>query len=167
MNTIHCLRSQLPTRPRVAPLLVMGHREAVSATGSLASIAVGWALRVGMGRPIKRAIRLGLAVALGAAVIVFAGAPALAQPASASAAQTSSHALDDRFDDAMQAYERNHWPQAFEAFRQVAEQGHVDASRLVMQMYWQGTHLYRQQFSLTPSQIQRLCQQSRLPNCPA
>lgn len=167
MNTIHSLRSQLPTRLGAAPLLVMSHREANSATGSPALIAVAWTLRVGMGRPIKRYMRRGLAVVLGAAVIVFAGAPALAQPASASAAQASSHALDDRFDDAMQAYERNHWPQAFEAFRQLAEQGHVDAARLVLQMHWQGTHLYRQQFSLTPSQIQRFCQQSLLPNCPA
>jgi len=167
MNTIHSLRSQLPTRLRAAPLLMMGHREAVSATGSLALVAGAWAVRVVMDRPIRRAIRRRLAIVLGAAVIVGAGAPVLAQPASASAAQASSQALDDPFDDAMQAYERNHWPQAFEAFRQLAEQGHVDAARLVTQMHWQGTRLYRQQFSLTPSQIQRFCQQSRLPNCPA
>lgn len=67
----------------------------------------------------------------------------------------------------MQAYERNHWPQAFEAFRQLAEQGHVDAARLVMQMHWHGARLYGQRFALSPLQVQRFCQQSRLPNFPA
>lgn len=107
------------------------------------------------------------ALSLVTAALIGTGTPALAQPAPASAAQASSQALDDRFDDAMQAYERNHWPQAFEAFLQLAEQGHVDAARLVVQMHWQGTSLYGQEFSLTPLQMQRFCQQGRLPNCPA
>ncbi len=106
-------------------------------------------------------------LALITAAVIAAGTPALAQPAPGSAAQASAQALDERFDDAMQTYERNHWSQAFEAFRQLAEQGHADAARLVVQMHWQGARLYGQRFALSPLQVQRFCQQSRLPNCPA
>ena len=105
------------------------------------------------------------AAALVSAGLIGAGTPVVAQPAPASAAR--AQALDERFDDAMQAYERNHWPQAFQAFQQLAEQGHVDAARLVMQMHRHGNRLYGQGFALGPLQVQRICQQSRLPNCPA
>jgi len=101
------------------------------------------------------------------AALIGAGSPALAQPAPAAAAQASPQALNYRFDEAMQEYERNHWPQAFEAFRQLAEQGHVDAARLVLQMHWQGARLYGQRFALNRLQMQRLCQQSLLSKCPA
>jgi len=50
MNTIRSLRSQMPTQLRAAPLLMMGHREAVSATGRLALVAGPWAERVVMDR---------------------------------------------------------------------------------------------------------------------
>lgn len=59
----------------------------------------------------------------------------------------------------MQAYECNHWPQAFEALRQLAEAGHTDASRIVMQMHHHGQRLYGQPFVLTPQQRERFSQQ--------
>ena len=95
-----------------------------------------------------------------AAAFIGMGTPVLAQPTSASTSQASSRALVDRFDDAMQAYERNHWPQAFEAFLALAEQGHVDATRLVMQMHWHGARLYGQRFALTALQMERFSQPS-------
>lgn len=162
MNMIRSFRVNSPT-----PLRVMGHRQATAEAGNLPSTAVACAARLASARPSKSALRRGLAVALGLVVVFGAGAPALAQSASASAAQASSQTLDPRFDDAMQDYERNHWPQAFDALVQLAEQGHVEAARLVVQMHWQGLRLYGQRFSLTPLQLQRVCQQNRLPNCPA
>ncbi len=108
-------------------------------------------------------------LALITTALVAASAPALAQPspasaqpaASVAASPLSSQVLDERFDDALQAYERNHWAQAFDAFRQLAELGHADAARLVMQMHCHGPQLYGQPFALTTVQRARLSRQAR------
>ena len=89
------------------------------------------------------------------AALIGVGTSAFAQPRPAAALQAEAQSLVARFDDAMQAYERNHWSLAFEAFLALAEQGHVDAARLMMQMHWHGTRLYGQSFALTPLQLER------------
>ena len=118
-----------------------------------------------IGRMFLPALRL--AGSLGAVVLCVAGSPALAQPTPApttqAANQTANQTLADRFDDAMQAYERNQWPQAFDALRQLAELGHSDATRLVLQMHRHGMRLYGQALALTPQQIERFSQQRQLP----
>lgn len=161
MNTTRSLRVYLPTPFRDVPALMMGHRVAVSGAQRLACMTIAWAARWTTGRPIKPAMRRGLAVALGAAVVFGAVASALAQPAPTPTAEAAAQTLADRYDEAMQDYERNHWPQAFEAFRQLAEQGHGDAARLTMQMHCHGKQLYGQQFALTAVQMARFGWQGR------
>ncbi len=102
-----------------------------------------------------------LAASLGTTVLCVTGASTLGQPAAASPTQAAIQTLADRFDAAMQAYERNQWPQAFDALRQLAELGHADASRVVMQMHQHGLQLYGQQFALTAGQLARFSQQRR------
>jgi hypothetical protein len=71
---------------------------------------------------------------------------------------TSSQTLDEQFELALLAYERNHWPQAFDAFTVLANQGHANATRMVIQMHRHGPRLYGQQFPLTSLQLQRFAQ---------
>ena len=110
-----------------------------------------------MGQMIRPARRL--ALALGTVALCLAAASSLAQPTDPAPVQPAKQALAHRFDAAMQAYECNHWPQAFEALRQLAEAGHTDASRIVMQMHHHGQRLYGQPFVLTPQQRERFSQQ--------
>ena len=96
--------------------------------------------------------RLGLLQAL----LLAASGPA--QAGSASPCLVEAPSAVERFDEAMQAYERNHWPQAFDAFALLSEAGHANAARMVMQMHRHGPRLYGQQFPLTTLQLQRLAQ---------
>lgn len=128
-----------------------------------------------VGRLVLPARRL--AVSLGTVVLGVAGAPALAQPVPATttpaalhagmqaAADTATQTLADQFDNAMQACEANHWPQAFAAWCQLAELGHRDATRLMLQMHHHGMRLYGQALALTPLQMERFSQQRHLPQC--
>ena len=60
--------------------------------------------------------------------------------------------MNKRYGDAQQAYEDNHWPQAFATFLVLATEGHADAARVVMLMHRHGPRLYGQQFAMTASQ---------------
>ena len=89
------------------------------------------------------------ALCLGTGWPVWAQTPTSAPPAADVAAHES---MPDRFAEAMLAYERNHWPQAFAALVALATEGHADAARVAMLMHRHGPRLYGQHFVLTASQ---------------
>lgn len=60
------------------------------------------------------------------------------------------------FDTALQAYERCHWAVAFEQLLGLAEDDHVQAARMALQMHRYGPALYGQAFGLSPLQHARL-----------
>ena len=57
------------------------------------------------------------------------------------------------FAAAMQAYERNHWQQAFDALADLADGGHVEAARIAGQMQRFGLPLYGMHFPVRPTQF--------------
>ena len=72
--------------------------------------------------------------------------------------------VDDKFDEAMLAYEHNHWPEAYAGFAVLADQGHTEASRIALQMWRYGPSLYGLPFAASDGQVKRW---SRLCACPA
>ncbi len=91
--------------------------------------------------PIVLAVTAALAVGLG-----LASAPAQAEQAS----------LDDSaFAEALDAYERNHWPRAFQALAELADGGHAEAARWAWLMVRHGPALYHQHFDPDPQRRQR------------
>lgn len=107
-----------------------------------------------------------LAIALCLATL-FGGTSAVAQarPAGVVAAQNTSNAgLRERFDDAMSAYERNHWLQAYESFVELAQLGHTEAARISLQMWRYGPALYGTRFVASPHQVE---QWARISGCAA
>ena len=71
-------------------------------------------------------------------------------------AGTGPGASPEAFDEALQIYERNHWLQAFDAFRRLAGQGHAGAARMVVQMHRLGPGLYGQHFALPLDELDAL-----------
>jgi hypothetical protein len=61
----------------------------------------------------------------------------------------------ERFQEAMQAYERNHWSLAFLLLSALADTGHADSARVALQMWHHGPALYRGEFHASARQIQR------------
>ena len=66
-----------------------------------------------------------------------------------------SAALDSRFAQAMDAYERNHWQQAYEQFAQLGMAGHEQAARIALQMSRYGLQLYGVRFTASPKERAR------------
>lgn len=87
-----------------------------------------------------------------------------AAPSAVSALDTSKPGLRERFDDAMSAYERNHWERAYGSFVELADLGHAEAARLSLQMWRYGPALYGTRFVATPHQVE---QWARLSGCAA
>lgn len=107
-----------------------------------------------------------LAIALCLATL-FGGASAVAQagPAGVEAAQNTSNAgLRERFDDAMSAYERNHWLQAYGSFVELAHLAHAEAARVSLQMWRYGQALYGTPFVASLHQLE---QWARMSGCAA
>ena len=73
----------------------------------------------------------------------------------ASAQPAGTPAADTAFDDAMVAYERNHWDEAYAALARLADHGHPQAARMALQMWRFGQQLYQRDFSASPSQRAR------------
>lgn len=71
-------------------------------------------------------------------------------------------APEEAFDEALQFYERNHWLQAFDAFRRLAGQGHAGAARMVVQMHRLGPRLYGQHFALSVDELHTFARHHRL-----
>ena len=72
--------------------------------------------------------------------------------ARASAVETGTAQV---FETALQVYERCHWLPAFEQLVRLADRGHAQSARLVMQMHQYGPALYGQAFALSPGQMDR------------
>ncbi len=85
--------------------------------------------------------------ALAALALLCALLPAHAQQAPDAAEDSAA------FDAAMQAYERNHWPQAWAALARLADRGHPEAARIALQMWTHGPRLYGTEFAATSRQI--------------
>lgn len=58
-----------------------------------------------------------------------------------------------RFDAALVAYERNHWPEAYAALSALADGGHPEAARMALQMRQYGPALYGREFVASASQV--------------
>lgn len=76
---------------------------------------------------------------------IVAGA-AVAQPA-------ADGAMAREFDDALAAYDRNHWPDAYRAMSALAARGHPEAARIALQMWRHGPALYGRTFSADAAQV--------------
>jgi hypothetical protein len=101
-----------------------------------------------------------------AAALCVAATLALAQAGrphdAASPAQTTATAADEtdgeseaRFQEAMLAYERNHWSLAFLLLSALADSGHPESARIALQMWRHGPRLYRSEFNVGTRQIER------------
>lgn len=73
-------------------------------------------------------------------------------PAAAWSQGPAADAQAPAFADAMQHYERNHWPQAFAALQALADQGHPEAQRVALLMWRHGTALYGTTFNASSAQ---------------
>ena len=56
------------------------------------------------------------------------------------------------FDAALEAYEINHWPEAYRAMSRLADGGNAEAARVALQMKRFGPALYGHRFEATPYQ---------------
>ena len=83
-------------------------------------------------------------LAVGLSALLLAGS-ALAQP------------IDDAeaFDAVVEAYERSHWREAYDAAGRLAERGHAPAARLALRMWRFGPLLYGERFDAAPPVIAR------------
>lgn len=87
-----------------------------------------------------------------AAALCLALGAAIAQPGTD---------LELRFEQAQEAYARNHWAEAYQAYGQLAEQGHADAARIALQMWRHGTRLFGIDLQADERQLQRWVQVAR------
>jgi hypothetical protein len=71
------------------------------------------------------------------------------------AAGAADAPTDPLFVQALEAYERNHWSAAFEAFAALADAGHAEAARVALQMLRFGPPLYGQRFEAPALRQQR------------
>ena len=58
-----------------------------------------------------------------------------------------------RFDAALLAYERNHWPEAYAALSALADNGHPEAARMALQMRQYGPALYGRWFVASAGRV--------------
>ena len=60
--------------------------------------------------------------------------------------------MEREFEAAMQAYERNHWQDAFDALAKLADKGHSEATRVALLMHRFGPVLYGSTFVVSRRQ---------------
>jgi hypothetical protein len=69
-------------------------------------------------------------------------------------AQTSIAAdAGQAFDNALQAYEHNHWQTAYAGFAALADSGHAESARIALQMRRHGPALYLCEFDASAQQL--------------
>ncbi len=73
----------------------------------------------------------------------------------APAQATETTPTESPFDQAMDAYERNHWGVAFNGLAALADAGHGEAARMAWLMSRHGTTLFRTQLDADPARRQR------------
>lgn len=90
-----------------------------------------------------------------AALDIRTALTALALTLACAALPARAQEADDpaAFDAALQAYERNHWPQAYAALARLADRGHPEAARIALQMWAHGPKLYGTEFNATARQV--------------
>lgn len=71
-------------------------------------------------------------------------------------AQAVGEAVPDRFDTALQAYERCHWNDAFAQFAGLADAGHPAAARIAILMQAHGPRLFAARFGVAADRRMRL-----------
>ena len=91
-----------------------------------------------------------LCVASGLSLATQAGS---AEPPCAPHCPQANPAHVKAFAQAMQAYEDSHWEQAYARLSALANVGHPDAARIVLQMHRYGPQLYKTRFSATPFEL--------------
>ena len=70
-------------------------------------------------------------------------------------AQNSSSNETSKWRLAAEAYEKNHWIDAFTTYAYLADSGHTEAARIAYQMWKYGTTLYATKFSATSAQLEQ------------
>jgi len=65
-----------------------------------------------------------------------------------------------RFDAALVAYERNHWPEAYAGLSALADGGHPEAARMALQMRRYGPALYGREFFASAGQLEQWARSS-------
>jgi len=76
-------------------------------------------------------------------------------PAIVLAQSTETSPAATPYDQAMDAYERNHWGRAFDSLAALADAGHGEAARLAWLMSRYGVALYRAQLDAEPARRAR------------
>lgn len=64
-------------------------------------------------------------------------------------AQNTTSSAQAQFAEAMEAYERNHWIEAFLGLSRLADKGDSQAARIAFQMSKYGPFLYKTEFLIT------------------
>lgn len=85
-------------------------------------------------------------------IMLLVGLASLGPLSSASASTDSPGPRSEDFAVAMENYEDNRWPAAFEQFARLADQGHRDAARMAWQMWRYGPELFTRRFEVAPEQ---------------
>ncbi len=100
-----------------------------------------------------RSVRARHALAAGARALIATSVALLAL--STAAPPATAQPLDEAaaFEGALLEYERNHWPQAWQALSALADRGHPEAARIALQMWAHGPRLYGTTFAPTPVQL--------------
>jgi hypothetical protein len=70
-------------------------------------------------------------------------------------AENIANAEISKSQQAAEAYEKNHWTDAFAAYSILADTGDADAARIAYQMWKYGVPLYATEFLATPFQLKR------------
>lgn len=78
--------------------------------------------------------------------------------ASTLAAAQGGEELEPRFAQAHQAYERNHWHEAYVEFGRLGELGHVESARIALQMWRFGPLLFGTSLSADEARLMRWVQ---------
>ncbi len=98
--------------------------------------------------PITSPLRRALTAATLGLALAAAARPALAQVPG----------TGDAFAEAMQSYEQSHWEQAHTTLARLADQGHHEAARIVLQMWAYGPRLYGVEFVGSADRLARWTQ---------
>lgn len=98
----------------------------------------------------------------GLAIVAAACLALSSSPVPAQSLTVDSASANARFDEALAAYERNHWQDAYRQLVQLADQRHPEAARMALDMWRWGVRLYGHAFYATAIQVQHW---SRLWGC--
>ena len=103
----------------------------------------------------RAAVATALCVAAALATAQAGSPHDAASPTHATAADETTGEPDARFQEAMLAYERNHWSLAFLLLSALADSGHPESARIAVQMWRHGPTLYGREFIASARQVER------------